>query len=77
MYMEEVDCVCMGRGCVNMEGVECVCMGEREDVCIRKGWSVHAWSEGGCVIRKGWSVNGEREDEGVRCVCIRSGRMCV
>ena len=29
-------------GCVYMEGVECVCMGEREDVCIWKGWSVCA-----------------------------------
>ena len=24
-----------------------VCDGEREGVCIWKGWSVHAWGEGG------------------------------
>ena len=34
-----------------------VCVhGEREDVCIRKGWSVRAWGEGGCVYGRGECV---------------------
>ena len=41
-----------------MERLEYACMG-RENVCIRKGWSVRARGEGECVYMKG-----------VECVCM-------
>ena len=34
-------------------------------MCIWKGWSVHAWGEGGCVY------------EGVQCACMGRRRECV
>ena len=65
--MEGVECVYMMER--EDEGVECahremcvygtvgVCVHvEREDVCIRKGWSVCARGEGECVYMKGWSA---------------------
>ena len=57
---------------VYMEAVECACMGTGR-VCIWKGWSVHAWGEGGCVYgRGGVCVHGEREG-----VCTWKGRVCI
>ena len=73
VYMEWVECVCMGRGCVYTEWVECVCM-----------WRGCVYMEGvECVYML------EREDEGVECahwemcvyetvgVCMHVERMCV
>ena len=40
-----------------------VCVhGEREDVCIRKGWSVHVQGERGCVDRSGGAVRARGEE---------------
>ena len=50
--------------CMYMEGLECTMHGDREDVYIRKGWSVNARREGRCVHMKG-----------VECVCMARGRM--
>ena len=50
-----------GKGDVYLEGVECV--SQKKDVCIRKGWSLHAWGNGGCVYIY---------TEGVECVCAHS-----
>ena len=44
-----------------MERLEYACMG-RENVCIRKGWSVRARGEGECVYMKGVE-------------CVHGGRM--
>ena len=53
VHMEGVEWRAWGEGDVYLEGVECVCMG-RGRVCIWKGGvCVHAWEEGGCVYRRG------------------------
>ena len=62
VYMEGVECACMGRGRVCAYGKGGVCMhGEREDVCIWKESSVHGEREGVCIWKGGVCVHGERE----------------
>ena len=45
-----------------IEGVECPCVGRGRE----KGWSVHAWGEGGCVYM-----------EVVGYMCSERERMCI
>ena len=64
VLIEREDVYTGGVDCMYMEGLECTMHGDREDVYIRKGWSVNARREGRCVHMKG-----------VECACMERGRM--
>ena len=62
---------------VYMEGVECACMG-RGRVCFLKGWSVHAWGEGVYMEGVECASMGEGgcvHMEGVECASMERGRL--
>ena len=62
-HMEGVEWRAWGEGDVYLEGVECACMG-RGRVCVygRGGVCMHGRGEERCVYTKGWSVCARKFD---------------